>query len=204
MTPFLLLISFISTSIFRQNRSNCIVESALLNKVNDFDVSIKKMYSAKNRSFYKKFIPLVIGMLCFLTKAETLNAQINSPINNSFLDQLIISSNGQSTRSSSTDSNFNGNGDSKEIAPGETLVLADLEGPGIIKHIWDTSACLYAFGSRYQPLVDDKPAGPILDMVSKGGDLTEYCFGDFKLDQGKHKFKLQGKGASPNRRQSLP
>lgn len=90
MTPFLLLISFISTSIFHQNRSNCIVESTLLNKVNDFDVSIKKMYSAKNRSFYKKFIPLVIGMLCFLTQAETLTAQINSPINNSLLDQLII------------------------------------------------------------------------------------------------------------------
>ena len=60
------------------------------------------------------------------------------------------------------------------------------------------------FGGVYQPFVDDQPAGPILDMVSNGGDWSEYNFGVFKLNQGLHKFKLQGKGASPNRRPSLP
>ena len=94
----------------------------------------------------------MFGLLCFLTQTETLTAQIHSSINNSLLDQLIISSNGQSKRSSSTDSNFNGDGDSKEIAHGETLVLTDLEGPGIIKHIWNTSACLYPFSARARVL----------------------------------------------------
>lgn len=51
-------------------------------------------------------------------------------------------------RSSSTDANFDGNGDSKLIQPGETLVLADLEGPGIIKHIWNTSGSLNPYSVR--------------------------------------------------------
>ncbi len=148
MTQFLLLISFNITSIFHQTRSNFIVGYILRNKLNDFDVPIKKVCLAKNRSLYRKFIPLAIGILCFLTQTGTLTAQINPPINNSLLDQLTISSNGQSKRSSSTDSNFNGNGDSREILPGETIVLADLEGPGIIKHIWNTSASLYPFSAR--------------------------------------------------------
>jgi hypothetical protein len=32
----------------------------------------------------------------------------------------------------------NSNGDARGIAPGETLVLAELEGPGVIRHIWNT------------------------------------------------------------------
>ena len=60
------------------------------------------------------------------------------------------------------------------------------------------------FGSRYQPLIDDQLAGPILDMASKGDDWTEYNFGYFNLDHGKHWFKLQGKGISPGRNLALP
>ncbi len=85
---------------------------------------------------------------CVLTHVEHLNAQIHSSIDHSLLEQLTLSSNGQSKRSSSTDSNFNGNGDSKEISAGETLVLADLDGPGIIKHIWNTSASLNPYSAR--------------------------------------------------------
>jgi len=68
--------------------------------------------------------------------------------NTSLLDDLTKPSNGRSMRSSSTDSNFDSNGDSKEIAPGETIIIADLEGPGIIKHIWNTSASLNPFSAR--------------------------------------------------------
>lgn len=96
----------------------------------------------------KKVLIGVFIISCFLTYAGHLCAQINSAIDNSLLDLLVISSNSQSKRSSSTDSNLNGNGDSKEIMPGETLVLADLEGPGMIKHIWNTSASLNPFSSR--------------------------------------------------------
>jgi hypothetical protein len=44
-------------------------------------------------------------------------------------------------RESSYDRNWkNGNADARNIAPGQTLVLADLKGPGRITHIWFTAA----------------------------------------------------------------
>lgn len=43
-------------------------------------------------------------------------------------------------RNSSTDPNFEGNGDARPIAPGGTLTLAELQGPGKIVHIWFTIA----------------------------------------------------------------
>ena len=88
------------------------------------------------------------GTFCFILNVELACAQGNSPIENSMLNQLIIESNSRSHRVSSTDSNFDGNGDSKQILPGETLVLADLDGPGIINHIWNTSASLFPYSSR--------------------------------------------------------
>lgn len=48
---------------------------------------------------------------------------------------------GQTMRSSSSDPNWqNGNGDARPIPPGETLTIGDLEGPGIIRHFWNTIA----------------------------------------------------------------
>ena len=48
---------------------------------------------------------------------------------------------GESMRASSTDPDLaNGNGDARPIEPGDTLVLAELEGPGEIGHIWNTIA----------------------------------------------------------------
>ena len=46
---------------------------------------------------------------------------------------------GRSRAISSTDQSFPGNGDRiRYIKPGETRVLADLKGPGVIRHIWLT------------------------------------------------------------------
>jgi len=46
---------------------------------------------------------------------------------------------GRTMRSSSSDANWrNGNGDARRIQPGETLAVAELEGPGIIRHFWNT------------------------------------------------------------------
>ncbi len=59
------------------------------------------------------------------------------------------------------------------------------------------------FGGRYQPFIDGNPAGPELDMVSKGGDWTEYVFGLFRLEKGSHTFSLEGRGDSPRMRPSL-
>lgn len=48
---------------------------------------------------------------------------------------------GRSERASSSDPNWrNGNADSRPIAPGATLVLANLKGPGVINHFWNTIA----------------------------------------------------------------
>jgi len=42
-------------------------------------------------------------------------------------------------RASSCDPNWvNGNGDARRIGPGETITLGELEGPGIVRHIWFT------------------------------------------------------------------
>jgi hypothetical protein len=90
-----------------------------------------------------------ILMICFsIASFNNLNAQQAGSAGLSVLDQLTHASSAQSRRVSSSDLNFNGNGDSKEIMPGETLILADLEGPGIIKHIWNTTASLNPFSSN--------------------------------------------------------
>jgi len=92
------------------------------------------------------FAGLIIAS-SILTPLKNLHAQQNGSGDHSMLDQLSVSSTAQSKRVSSTDPNFNGNGDSKEIQAGETLLLADLEGPGIITHIWNTSASLNPFSA---------------------------------------------------------
>jgi hypothetical protein len=53
-------------------------------------------------------------------------------------------------RASSSDQNDweNGNADARPIAPGETLVIADLQGPGRIGHIWNTIATQERGASR--------------------------------------------------------
>ena len=55
----------------------------------------------------------------------------------------------QTMRASSTDPNWrNGNHDSRPIAPGETLTLAELKGPGRIVHFWNTIADKEPYYSR--------------------------------------------------------
>ena len=47
----------------------------------------------------------------------------------------------EAMRASSSDADWrNGNGDARPIEPGGTLMLADLKGPGMITHIWNTIA----------------------------------------------------------------
>src|ERR1700743_3591333 len=55
----------------------------------------------------------------------------------------------QTMRMSSSDPNWrNGNADSRPIAPGETLTLAQLDGPGRIVHFWNTIADREPYYSR--------------------------------------------------------
>ena len=91
---------------------------------------------------------LIVNIICFLAQPDNLHGQNRFPDGHSVFDQLTIPSNAKSQRSSSTDPNFDGNGDSREIQPGETLVIADLKGPGIINHFWNTSASLNPYSAR--------------------------------------------------------
>lgn len=54
------------------------------------------------------------------------------------LDDLTRPAAGEARRTSSSNADLSKNGDAKSIAPGETLEVADLTGPGAITHIWCT------------------------------------------------------------------
>jgi hypothetical protein len=79
------------------------------------------------------------GLITILFAPVTIvlaQSDIGNPLNG--LDTL---KNFQTMRASSSDPNWkNGNADSRPIAPGETLTLAQLDGPGRIVHIWNTIA----------------------------------------------------------------
>ena len=64
------------------------------------------------------------------------------------LDRLIVLQNFQSQRASSSNPDLHSNGDAISIAPGQTVVLAELEGPGIITHIWTTVGSIDPFHGR--------------------------------------------------------
>ena len=64
------------------------------------------------------------------------------------LDQLTRWQDARTRRESSSDPDLASNGDSRVIKEGETLVLADLAGPGAITHLWNTVASLDPFYAR--------------------------------------------------------
>jgi hypothetical protein len=82
-------------------------------------------------------VRLFLSLLCSLT-AVTALAQLPDGHPLTGLDQLRP---GRSRRSSSADPNWqDGNGDARPIPPGQTLTIAELQGPGRIQHIWFTVA----------------------------------------------------------------
>ena len=81
-----------------------------------------------------RVLATVLAMLtiCGITSA----ARSQSP-----LDGMSTLRDFRAMRASSSDPNWeNGNGDARPIPPGETLTLAELQGPGRIAHIWFTIA----------------------------------------------------------------
>ncbi len=65
------------------------------------------------------------------------------------MDGLAKLQSGRTMRSSSSDPNWaTGNADARGIDPGGTLVLAELEGPGVIRHFWNTIAATERYYSR--------------------------------------------------------
>jgi hypothetical protein len=82
----------------------------------------------------RRFIALIL-LLLIVVPLRIASAQDSW----SMLDGIEISKNFRSMRSSSSDTSWvNGNWDARPVPAGETLVLADLKGPGRITHIWCT------------------------------------------------------------------
>lgn len=74
-------------------------------------------------------------------------AAAESPVTDSGLHNLYRLRDARSRRVSSADDNWkDGNGDARSMPPGQTLTLADVRGPGIIRHIWFT---IYADDPAY-------------------------------------------------------
>ncbi len=87
----------------------------------------------------------IVVMLCLTSAVSALGSSGNGGL----LKSLSQPPDYQSERASSTDPDWqHGNGDSRPIAPGATLVLANLQGPGEITHIWNTVADNERYYSR--------------------------------------------------------
>src|SRR5512136_1360033 len=79
--------------------------------------------------------------LSFVAVAASVSLSACSQHSGSPLDGLERLKDFETKRASSSDPNWrNGNGDARPIAPGATLTVAELDGPGKIVHIWFTIA----------------------------------------------------------------
>lgn len=67
------------------------------------------------------------AILCSIAAAQAPN-----------LEALTHAQNFEARRESSSNADLTRNGDAKNIPPGETLTLADIDGPGAIVHFWHT------------------------------------------------------------------
>jgi hypothetical protein len=81
-------------------------------------------------------------MKLMLAFAVALSLATKSPAQSEIYDPfgLLTPKDFAAFRSSSNNPNLDSNDDSKRPIPGETTVLADLEGPGVVSHLWITVA----------------------------------------------------------------
>ena len=59
------------------------------------------------------------------------------------------------------------------IGPGETRVLADIEGPGAITHIWMTQWCRRTIGASFLDPIDIDETAPVLEIHNALGQTWE-------------------------------
>lgn len=107
-----------------------------------------------------------------LATAAILVGTASTELSAAGLPDLTRPIDGRTRRVSSHDPNWeNGNRDWREIAPGETLTLAELKGPGTIRHMWFT---INAQDEHY-------PRSLVLRMYWDGQQqaAVEAPFGDF-------------------------
>ncbi len=92
----------------------------------------------------KRFLPRCLFLLTLAAGPALAQLPSGNP-----LSGLETLKDFEAMRASSSDPNWrSGNADARPIEPGGTLVLADLKGPGVITHIWNTIAHDAPFYSR--------------------------------------------------------
>jgi hypothetical protein len=92
----------------------------------------------------KPIVPCLLTALTLLAQAASAQVGLGNP-----LAGLERFKSFETRRASSCDANWqNGNADSRPIPAGGTLTIADLQGPGIITHFWNTIAHDVPFYSR--------------------------------------------------------
>jgi hypothetical protein len=75
----------------------------------------------------------IIACLLSILPMSFVEAQTNDA-----LESLTQPQQYETRRESSSNEDLHRNGDARSILPGETLVLGELEGPGMITHFWNT------------------------------------------------------------------
>lgn len=114
----------------------------------------------------------IAGALCCLLIGSVGGAAAQE---SSALDGLTRAQHFEARRVSSSNPDLSRNGDAKGIAPGETLVLMDEDGPGVITHFWNTLGAYDPFSGRSLVLriyydASDKPSvqSPLGDFFGIG------------------------------------
>jgi len=85
---------------------------------------------------------------CIAASTGSFAEPSSSALGDTMLSALTRSSEAQSRRESSSNPDLNSNGDDWTIKAGDTVVLADLPGPGAITHFWNTVASQDPFSGR--------------------------------------------------------
>lgn len=87
-----------------------------------------------NKYLAQTLLPVSLGLATLTGCVQPSALRISDPYG------LTAPKNYTAHRASSNNPDWNSNDDSKRPIPGETVVLADLKGPGVISHIWMTIA----------------------------------------------------------------
>jgi len=90
--------------------------------------------------------------------------------------------------------------------PGKADAALDLDFTVEQAGTYQVSAILYqsVVGARYQPLLDGKPLGPVLDLCIDGADYLPVRLDLARLEAGKHTLRFEGRGASERHRTLAP
>lgn len=97
---------------------------------------------------------LLLAAIASIAHAAGAHAQLSEtgPASTAVADHLFQAltraTDAETRRASSADPDLDKNGDARTIRPGETLLLADLQGPGAITHFWNTVASGDPFSGR--------------------------------------------------------